>query len=82
MNKLHWKEVIEEGKVFYISDVGNIEKRQDGTYVSYMPKIIVLGPFPTLGEAKQALELNKAAVDNLIEDFNKSLINLTRGVGR
>jgi hypothetical protein len=72
MNK--WNEIVEEGHVFYENDeVGCIQKLTDGIYLGMVPKVIKLGPFKDLEEAKKILLLAKADIDKLVEEYNLTL---------
>ena len=69
----NWKEITEEGVVYYVNDeLGNVMKVGD-MFVSMMPVVVKLGPFKTLEEAKASL-MNKQAVKNLIEEYNAKLL--------
>lgn len=71
-----WKEIIEEGQVYYVNEMlGNIVKlpADDGFIVVY-PKLIKLGPFKTLNDAKGILENKRNMIDNLVDQFNLDLI--------
>ena len=76
-----WQEVVEEGVVFWVNqDLGNVQKMPDGAYVALMPKIIKLGPFETVEQAQQCLSANKASIDELLKNYNSSLLNLSETV--
>lgn len=76
-----WEMVIEDGHVFWVHDhLGNIQQTANEKYYSYLPKVVRLGPFNSLGEAKFAIVNNKAALDKLIEDFNESVVSLITSV--
>lgn len=63
-----WKEVVEEGQVFWVNDeLGNVLKLSDGSYLSMMPLVCRLGPFSTLEEAKESLK-HKQQVRDLVEN--------------
>jgi hypothetical protein len=70
----NWREVIEEGQIFYINEkLGNIQKLCDGVYIAFFPKIIKLGPFSSLESAKQALESCETLFDDTIETLNQKV---------
>ena len=74
-----WKEVIEDGQVFYISEkFGNVQKLGDKVFLSFIPKVVKLGPFETLEQAKKAAELNQNTLNQLLDEFNHSLVDLTK----
>lgn len=78
-----WKEVIEEGVVYYVNNaLGNVMKVDENSYVALLPKVIRLGPFENLQQAQQALEINKAALENILTAFNHDIINLTKSIKR
>jgi hypothetical protein len=65
-----WKEVVEEGRVFWINDeLGNVVKVGDDSYVAMVPLICRLGPFNSLEDAKEALT-HKQELKNIIEEYN------------
>jgi hypothetical protein len=67
-----WKEVEEDGMKFWISDVGNIVKTGDDSYVSIFPKMMKLGPFKTLELCQEALEgmhEHKEQLEDIIQQF-------------
>ena len=69
-----WEKVEENGETYWINEeCGNIMKVSN-VYVSFYPKIIKLGPFKTLEQAKDSLECKAHEVDKYIEDFNIKLI--------
>lgn len=73
-----WKEHIEEGQIFYVHEqLGNIQKITGGQFVSMVPKIVRLGPFDTLEEAKQAVE-DKEGLNRAIDNYNLHLTNLIK----
>lgn len=69
-----WEEVVEEGQVFYVSEIGNVAKLGD-IYVSMLPVVCKLGPFKTLDEAKAAFS-KREELKQAIEQFNQTLIGL------
>ena len=72
-----WVEQIEEGNVFYVSDLGGIHKDLGGRFTAIMPATARLGPFDNLEEAQQAVEQNVAALKEYLEAFNQHLVGLT-----
>lgn len=75
MDNGEWKQETVEGVQYWINEnLGNIIKSGDH-FISAMPKVIKLGPFKTLEEAKNALLLNQVAVEELLETFNQTLLN-------
>ena len=78
-NMSEWQETIEDGKVYWVNDEhGNVLKLADGVYIGLMPRVLKLGPFLTVEQAQRALENNKIAVDNLIENFNQEMAGLVK----
>ncbi len=75
-----WNEIIVEGKLMWQSDHGTVFKTPDGKFVSGVPRVVKLGPFDTVEEAKQAAEDGDGNLDRAIENFNLSLTNLTNAV--
>ena len=72
----NWKEVIEGDQVFYINDkLGNILKAGEDVYIAMMPKVIRLGPFKTVEEAKKVLEKSRKTIDGLLDEFNNQLLS-------
>jgi glycine cleavage system H lipoate-binding protein len=70
----NWVEIEEEGHTYYVNeDLGNIIKITDNLYVSCMPKVVKLGPFGTLEEAKAAFD-HKSDVESALEEVNNKLI--------
>lgn len=76
----NWKEVIEEGHVFYVSEDGNVAKVDEGMYVAILPATAKLGPFETAEQAQQAVEQNKAALKQYIDAFNDHLLMMSKGI--
>ena len=78
-----WKEVVEEGQVFWVNDqLGNVVKIDDKSFIAMLPKVIRLGPFETLEQAQKALEINKASLENVLTSFNHDLVNLSKALKR
>jgi hypothetical protein len=74
-----WKEVIEDECTYFVHDeLGSVVKLADGIYVSMMPKVIRLGPFETEEQAKQSLEQNRKAIDEVLDNFNHNLVDLMK----
>jgi hypothetical protein len=76
----NWREVIEEGHVFYVSEDGNIAKIGDGKFVAIMPATVKLGPFDTVEQAQQAVEENKEALKQYIHSFNEHLLMMSKAI--
>jgi hypothetical protein len=77
----NWNHIKESGNDFWINEsVGNIVKLNNGTFKAMLPKIIELGPFSSLEEAKQAIANNINNLELYLQQFNNSLINLTKEV--
>ena len=72
-----WTEQIEEGHVFYVSELGAIHKDLGERFTAVMPATVKLGPFENLEQAKQAVEQNIAALRQYLDAFNDNLIALT-----
>lgn len=70
-----WQEVSEEGKTFYVNEeLGNIVKITETTFIAMYPKIIKLGPFSSLEEAKEALSPeNQKKLLLHLDHYNHSL---------
>jgi len=78
-----WRKVIEEGTEYWINDnLGNIVRTEVGTYVSIIPKAVKLGPFNDLTQAQQALENNKEALDEWLDQYNHNIMMMVEDVGR
>ncbi len=76
-----WKEVVEEGQTFFINEeVGNIVKADEQTFICLLPKMVRLGPFNSLEEAKSAIENNKESLNKHLENFNNQLTNFSEVV--
>jgi hypothetical protein len=72
----NWTEIVEEGQVFWVhSELGNVLKAGEGVYIAMMPKVIRLGPFETLDQAKLVLSQNKKTVDETLDKLNDNLIS-------
>ena len=70
----NWVELEEEGQIYYLNeDVGNIIKIGESMYVSCIPKVIRLGPFGSLEEAKAAFD-NKKEIDDTLTELNSKLM--------
>lgn len=77
-----WVEKVEDGLVFYVNDeVGNVVKTPEGLFISMIPKVIRLGPFETLEQAKQAFE-NKAVLEQMLDQYNGHLLQLCKDLKR
>lgn len=77
-----WQEVVEEGQVFWVHEsLGNVVKSGE-MYMAMLPKVIRLGPFDTLEQAQQALEVNRSSLDQVLTGFNHDLINLCKSLKR
>lgn len=75
-----WKELIEEGVVWYVNDeVGNVQKLSNGQYVAMVPRVVKLGPFNSLEEAKQAA-MDKEGLSRIIETYNLNLTQLSNAL--
>ena len=76
MNK--WTHLTENGQDFWVNEkIGNIVKASDtsaGTdyFVAMIPKVVKLGPFETLEEAKQAAEQNVERLQEWARQFNEA----------
>jgi len=71
-----WNEVVEEGQVFYVHEkYGNIMKLQDNMYVAIVPKIIKLGPFHTIEQAKDVMVNRAEDVNKSLESLNEQIVN-------
>ena len=78
--KVLWKEIIEQGVVWYVNEeVGNIQKLANGQFVALVPKVVRLGPFNSLDEAKQAVE-DKQGLNQIIETYNINLTQLSNAL--
>jgi len=73
-----WREVTEEGHVFYVSEEGNIAKLGESMFVAIIPATAKLGPFETVEQAKQAILENKKALRKHIDSFNEHLLMLSK----
>jgi hypothetical protein len=70
----NWVECSEEGTVFYVNDtLGSIQKVSEGAYVGLVPKVMKLGPFKNLEEAKRVIARAKLDIDKLLEEYNLTL---------
>ena len=78
MNK--WKEVVEDGHVFYVGDKATIAKLTDGVFVTIMPATARLGPFDSLEQAQQVAEQNEQSLRKYLESFNDHLMALSAAV--
>jgi hypothetical protein len=71
----NWIEIVEEGVVLYENDeVGCIRKLSDDAYLGLLPKVIKLGPFKDLEEAKRILVMVKADFNRVVEEYNLTLM--------
>lgn len=71
-----WKEVIEEGQVFYVhEELGTIAKTIDGKFVAMLPKVMRFGPFDTMEQAQQAFQ-NKVSLEQWLDQYNQNLVAL------
>ena len=71
----NWVEVVDEGQIFYVNDsLGSIQKLTNDVYVALIPRVFKLGPFKTLEEAKKVMSLTKCDIDNILEEYNLTLI--------
>lgn len=68
-----WREVVEEGQIFYISSVGNIAKSIDGRFMAIVPATARFGPFDTLEQAQQSVEQNVESLKQHIETFSSTV---------
>jgi hypothetical protein len=75
-----WNERVIEGKLMWESDHGTVFKTPDGKFVAGVPRVIKLGPFDTVEEAKQAAEDPEGNLDRTIETYNLQLTNLSNAV--
>lgn len=76
-----WKEIAEEGQLFWVNDeLGNVVKLDENSFLAMLPKVIRLGPFETLEQAQKALEINKASLENVLTSFNHDLVNLSKAL--
>lgn len=74
---LEWKEVTEEGQVFWVHDeLGNVMKLGDNIFIAMMPKVIKLGPFSSAEQAKEVLENHTKGVDQVLEHLNHNLLTI------
>lgn len=78
----NWKEVVEEGHVFYVSEAGNVVKLGEGSFVAIVPATVKLGPFETAEQAQQVVEQNKDALKKYLENFNEHLLMMTKAARR
>ncbi len=66
----NWVEMVEDGQVYYVNeDVGNILKVAESMYIAMMPKVLKLGPFSSLEDAKAAFD-RKKEIDDLVTQYN------------
>lgn len=73
MSDSGWEEVHGGGGHFWVNEkFGNVAKTSDGSYISLIPKVVKLGPFLTLEEAKKAVE-DTTSLDHTLERFNLDL---------
>lgn len=67
-----FKKVEEDGMEFWVSDIGNVAKVGEESYVSIFPKVMKLGPFKTLEQCQEALEgieSHKEEIEDMIQNF-------------
>jgi hypothetical protein len=69
-----WKEVVEDEQVWFVHEEhGNIIQVGENSYIAMFPKVVRLGPFSSLENAKSALVWKKQEVDVMIEEFNQKV---------
>jgi len=69
-----WEEVTEEGHTFYVSDtLGSIQKVGNMAYIGLIPKVLKIGPFRNLDEAKAVMALAQRDIDKMMEEYNLTL---------
>ena len=70
----YWEEVTEEGRTFYVNDtLGSIQKVGDMAYVGLVPKVLKIGPFRNLEEAKAIMALAQRDIDKIMDEYNLTL---------
>lgn len=70
-----WKEVVEDGQVWYIHEEhGNIIKLTEDSYVAMIPRVVKIGPFTSLDNAKSALVWKKDELEAVLEEFNSRVV--------
>jgi hypothetical protein len=67
---MSWEISDEDGVTFYLhEEYGNILRIDENTYMAFMPKVIKLGPFNSLDDAKRILTTKREDLDVVIENF-------------
>ena len=75
-----WEEHEEEGKIIWINEsVGNVIKMKNSQFLAMVPRVVKLGPFDTVEEAKQVAE-DKQGLDRVLDNYNLHLTNLSRSL--
>lgn len=70
-----WKEVVEDGQEWFVHEEhGNIVKLGEDSYVAMLPRVVKLGPFSSLENAKSALVWKREELDAVLEDLNRKLV--------
>lgn len=70
-----WKEVVEDGQIWFVHEEhGNIIKLTEDSYVAMLPKVLRLGPFSSLENAKSALVWKKEELEAALEEFNTKVM--------
>jgi len=78
---MEWKKIEEDGLIFYINnEYGNIAELSENSFIVIMPKAVKLGPFESLDQAKQIMVQNKKSLDELIDNFNDSIMQTIKEV--
>lgn len=70
-----WREQLEDEQLWYINDdIGSIYQTSNGQFVAMVPKVVKLGPFNTIEEAKQVAE-DKEGLERVLDQYNLQLVN-------
>ena len=71
---IEWNRVIEDGQEFWVNDeIGSIMKTNERKYLILLPRVVQIGPFETLEQAKTLLENDMDRIDKAL---NKATIEL------
>ena len=75
-----WNESKAEGKTFWESDYGTIFKTPEGQFIAGVPRIIKLGPFDNIEEAKKFAEDSEGNINRMLENYNLEITNLCKEI--
>ena len=82
-----WKHTTEEGQDYWVSEqFGNIVKitsAQDGKdyFIGMIPKVVKLGPFEDIEQAKKAVEQSADQIGIWLDRFNENMLELLNEEG-